>query len=176
MKIDEDIHLEPHDEQWAGMFSDERQALIRQIGPHTVAAIEHFGSTSVPGMTAKPTIDILVGVENAELSDKIIPRLTAMGYEYLGEAGIPGRLYLRIRGKHAYNAHIVLYQGDIWNHNIMIRDYLRAHALEAERYSEMKRQVVAQGARALLRYSDEKNAFVEKLLDRAKTWFHGSGT
>lgn len=172
MTIDEDIHLEPYDKQWADRFCDEHQTLIREIGPYT-SAIEHFGSTSVPGMTAKPIIDILVGVENALHTNEIIPKLTAMGYEDLGEAGIPGRLYLRKRGRHAYNVHIVLYRGDIWNHNIIIREYLRAHAVEAERYSEIKRRIVSQGTRTLLRYSDEKNAFVEQLLARAKVWMNG---
>ncbi|MGV2643687.1 GrpB family protein, partial [Clostridium perfringens] len=59
MTIDEDIHLEPYDKQWADRFCDEHQTLIREIGAYT-SAIEHFGSTSVPGMTAKPIIDILV--------------------------------------------------------------------------------------------------------------------
>lgn len=172
MTIDEAIHLESYDQQWADRFRDEHQTLVREIGPFT-AAIEHFGSTSVPGMTAKPIIDMLVGVENALHSNEIIPRLTAMGYEDLGEAGIPGRLYLRKRGSFAYNVHIVLYRGDIWNHNIMIRDYLRAHADEAERYSEIKRRIVSQGTRTLLRYSDEKNVFVEQLLARAKAWKNG---
>ncbi|WP_339271013.1 GrpB family protein [Paenibacillus sp. FSL W8-0187] len=172
MTIDEDIHLESYDKQWADRFCDEHQTLIREIGAYT-SAIEHFGSTSVPGMTAKPIIDILVGVENALHTNEIIPKLTAMGYEDLGEAGIPGRLYLRKRGKHAYNVHIVLYRGDIWNHNIIIREYLRAHAVEAERYSEIKQRIVLQGTRTLLRYSDEKNAFVEQLLARAKVWMNG---
>lgn len=97
MTIDEAIHLESYDQQWADRFSDEHQTLTKEIGPYT-AAIEHFGSTSVPGITAKPIIDILVGVENEQQSDDIIPRLTAIGYEDLGEAGIPGRLYLRKSG------------------------------------------------------------------------------
>ena len=96
-----------------------------------------------------------------------------MGYENLGESGITGRIYLRKRGRLAYNVHIVPYRGDIWNYNIMIRDYLRAHAVEAERYSEIKRRIVSQGARTLLRYSNEKNAFIEQLLARAKEWKNG---
>ncbi|MGG4343388.1 GrpB family protein [Paenibacillus lautus] len=172
MTIDEDIHLESYDKQWADRYSDELQTLTREVGPYT-AAIEHFGSTSVPGMTAKPIIDILVGVENALHTKEIIRRLTAMGYDDLGEAGIPGRLYLRKRGRHAYNVHIVLHRGDIWNHNIMIREYLRAHAVEADRYSEIKQRIVSQGTRTLLRYSNEKNAFVEQLLARAKVWMNG---
>lgn len=172
MTLDEAIHLESYNKQWADRFRDEHQTLVREIGPFT-AAIEHFGSTSVPGMTAKPIIDMLVGVENVLHSNEIIPRLTAMGYEDLGEAGIPGRIYLRKRGNVAYNVHIVLYRGDIWSHNIMIRDYLRAHAVEAERYSEIKRRIVSQGTRTLLRYSDEKNTFVEQLLARAKAWKNG---
>lgn len=172
MTIDEAIHLEPYDKQWADRFNDEHRLLIGEIGPY-MAAIEHFGSTSVPGMTAKPIVDILVGVENARHTDEILPKLAAMGYENLGESGIIGRIYLRKRGELAYNVHIVSYRGDIWNHNIIIRDYLRAHAVEAERYSEIKQRIVSQGARTLLRYSDEKNAFMEKLLARAKEWKNG---
>ena len=112
-------------------------------------------------------------MENARHTDEILPKLAAMGYENLGESGITGRIYLRKRGRLAYNVHIVPYRGDIWNYNIMIRDYLRAHAVEAERYSEIKRRIVSQGARTLLRYSNEKNAFIEQLLARAKEWKNG---
>ncbi|GAB6929065.1 hypothetical protein JCM10914A_30480 [Paenibacillus sp. JCM 10914] len=135
--IDETTHLESYNAHWREWFQDERQRLIQRIGEHT-DKIEHFGSTSVPGMTAKPIIDLLVGVSAMHTAEDIIPLLESAGYEYLGEAGIPGRRYLRRRGEYDFNVHIMQHEGNLWNDNLLLRD------------------------------SDEKHEFVRQLLDRAK--------
>ncbi|UUZ84509.1 GrpB family protein [Paenibacillus sp. P26] len=169
MTVDEPIHLEAYDENWVRLFEEERTSIVCRIGG-SIAGIEHFGSTSVPGMTAKPIIDILIGVWDGDRTGGMIRQLTDLGYEDLGEAGIPGRLYLRKRGAQAYNVHIVLYLSDIWNNNIVIRNYLWANPGEAQRYGDFKCRIVQRGADTLLAYSDEKNEFVQNLLERAKTW------
>ncbi|EHB62256.1 GrpB family protein [Paenibacillus lactis] len=170
MQIDEPVHLEPYDESWRELYLSERERLLRSVGELT-KAIEHFGSTSVPGMTAKPIIDILVGVEDpSAAADEIIRRLNGIGYEHLGEAGIPGRRYFRQRGLHDYNVHVVQYRGELWNNNLLLRDYLREHPEEAQRYSDMKEHILERDAQTLLSYSDQKHAFVSGLLERAAAW------
>jgi len=170
MQIDEPVHLEPYDESWNELYRSERERLLRAVGGLT-KAIEHFGSTSVPGMTAKPIIDILAGVEDTSVAaDEIVRRLKGIGYEHLGEAGIPGRQYFRQRGLHDYNVHIVQYGGELWNNNLLLRDYLREHPEEAQRYSDMKKHILERGAQTLLSYSDQKHAFVSRLLERAAAW------
>lgn len=170
MQIDEPVHLEPYDESWNELYRSERKRLLLAVGGLT-KAIEHFGSTSVPGMTAKPIIDILVGVEDTSVAaDEIVRRLKGIGYEHLGEAGISGRQYFRQRGLHDYNVHVVQYGGELWNNNLLLRDYLREHPEEAQRYSDMKKHILERGAQTLLSYSDQKHAFVSGLLERAAAW------
>jgi len=170
MQIDEPVHLEPYNEIWKELYRSERERLLRAVG-ELAKAIEHFGSTSVPGMTAKPIIDIMVGVENPSVAaDEIIRRLNGIGYEHLGEAGIPGRRYFRQRGLNDYNVHVVQYRGELWNNNLLLRDYLREHPEEAQRYSDMKKRILERGAQTLLSYSDRKHALVSGLLERAAAW------
>ncbi|WP_248925681.1 GrpB family protein [Paenibacillus hamazuiensis] len=169
MTLDESIHLEEYRAHWGKLFQEEYRLLRDAVGD-SVAAIEHFGSTSVPGLVAKPIIDILIGVSDWSQASDIAGKLVGAGYESLGEAGIPGRLYLRKRGEHDFNAHVVLYKGEIWNNNLILRDYLRVNADEARQYGELKKRIVKDGAGTLLKYSDEKGEFVGNLLERAKSW------
>lgn len=172
MTVDESIHLEEYDERWTELFRQEREAIQRELG-EDAADIEHFGSTAVPGLAAKPIVDLLIGVHDFTSADRIVAKLRLLGYEYLGEAGVPGRLYLRKRGTSDFNAHIVLHGGDHWTNNLVIRDYLRADARERERYEARKKEIVRSGAVTLLDYSERKSGFIAGLLDRAKAWSAG---
>ena len=169
MSLDETIHLEVYQERWALWYEEERQVLLNAIGD-SISAIEHFGSTSIPGMVAKPIIDILLGVMDLEETDGIIQKLKSLGYEFLGESGIPGRLYFRKRGHNAINVHVVGYGEPIWNNNLILRDYLRVHDEEAKWYGDLKREIVRNGVETLLDYSDQKSEFVSRLLERAQSW------
>jgi GrpB-like predicted nucleotidyltransferase (UPF0157 family) len=106
LNIDEPIPLEEYDEQWVQHYEAERDRILAAMSD-IVVGIEHFGSTSIPGMVAKPIIDILVGVESLALRSKDIERLRRLGYEGFGEAGVASRLYFRKRGTPSYNLAIV---------------------------------------------------------------------
>jgi GrpB-like predicted nucleotidyltransferase (UPF0157 family) len=99
--IDEKIHIVKYDSEWPILFEKEKQKVHSALSD-LVIDIQHFGSTAVKGMAAKPIIDILVGLKSFNLSEKHIKNLTKIGYEDLGEAGIPGRLYFRKRHLNAY--------------------------------------------------------------------------
>jgi GrpB-like predicted nucleotidyltransferase (UPF0157 family) len=174
MSVDESIHLEPYDERWAERFREERDALARELGGDA-AGIEHIGSTAVPGLAAKPIVDLMIGVHDFTSADRIVAKLCLLGYEYLGEAGVPGRLYLRKRSARDFNAHIVLHGGDHWSNNLAIRDYLRADAREREHYEARKKDIVQSGAVTLLDYSERKSDFIAGLLERAKAWSAARG-
>lgn len=169
MKVDEPVHLEQYCEAWPALFKDEEKSIKTRTGA-SIVAIEHFGSTSVPGMPAKPIIDLLIGVDDMQRTDDTVQQLYGIGYEMLGEAGIPGRLYLRKRSGPSYNVHITLFNGDIWNNNLSIRNYLRANPMEAERYGALKKRIVDSGTHTLLAYSDEKNEYIKNLQQRAISW------
>jgi ribonuclease-3 len=159
--LDETVSLAPADPRWSELAAEEA-ARLRAALPD--AEVEHIGSTAVPGLEAKPIIDLLVGVR--ELANGV--RLP--DYEAMGEAGVAGRLYFRRRGPVSFNAQVVEHGSPLWHDALLLRDYLRAHPQESERYAEQKRRAIASGATTLLRYSDEKAAMVGELLERARRW------
>jgi len=167
MELDEAIHVVPYDEKWAALFQNERAKLMKVFGDDAVD-IRHFGSTSVPGMFAKPIIDILIGVKTLALNDAVTNGLLKLGYEGLGEAGVKGRLYFRKRREHAYNLAVVIWKGEQWVNNLLIRDYLRDHPEITEQYSERKLDAIRKGYCTLLSYSNEKADYISHLLEQAK--------
>ena len=139
------------------------------------ARIEHIGSTSVPGLAAKPIVDIQVGVAEPLDEARFHALLAPLGYESMGEAGLPGRLYFRRRGPQSFNVHVIELGGVLWQDNLALRDYLRAAPDAAARYGQHKLAVVAAGANDLTTYSRGKAAVVEELLAQAWRWRAGAG-
>jgi len=167
--IDEWITVAPYDPQWPWQFADE-QGPVRDALGEVVADIAHFGSTAVPGLAAKPIVDILVGVQALPLREGQIAALARQGYEYLGDAGIPGRVAFRKRRPLAFNLAVVAWGGPLWRDNLLLRDFLRAHPDDARHYAAHKRNVLAEGASTLLAYSDRKGVVVAELLRKARHW------
>jgi GrpB-like predicted nucleotidyltransferase (UPF0157 family) len=167
-ELDEPIHLSSYDQEWPYLYASEARR-IRAALPADVA-VEHIGSTSVAGLLAKPIIDIMLGLAAHHDLNKVWATLVALGYEDLGEAGVPGRLYFRRRGETAFNIALVQHGGPIWTANLAFRDYLRTHPEAAREYAETKQAAIQSGARTLLAYSDHKNAVLRRLLDQAIKW------
>lgn len=168
-KIDEKIHIENYNPEWPILYETEKETLERTF-KDLIKGIEHFGSTAVPKLKTKPIIDILIGLNSLDLDEKTLLKFTELGYEYLGEAGVPGRLYFRKRREHSYNLALVIYESELWNNNIIIRDYLRTHPDEAKKYGAIKSEIISKGINTLLEYSDRKNAYILELLNKAKSW------
>ena len=161
---DEPVHVEAWDRAWqisaAAIVAECRAALGEQA-----LAVEHIGSTAVPGLAAKPIVDVLVGVRHGRQA-AVAEELSAHGWTPLGEAGVQGREYLRRRtGQHA-NVHVVEHGSALWRNNLALREYLRRDSDARQRYEAAKRQAV-QEAPTLLAYSERKAAIVEKLLQEA---------
>ncbi|MDX1530643.1 MAG: GrpB family protein, partial [Rhodothermales bacterium] len=173
-EVDEPVEVVPYDPAWPVAFEAEREALTAALGSAAVA-VEHFGSTAVPGLAAKPVVDVLVGLRSYPPPARALAALARLGYEDLGEAGVPSRHYCRKRPAEgvAFNAALVLYDGPVWADNLAVRDYLRAHPAEAEQYAAVKRASAGPAVR-LLAYSDRKGPFVTALAARARGWV-GSG-
>jgi len=131
-----------YDPRWPQMYEEDRAAIARALGP-MLRGIEHVGSTSVPGLAAKPVIDIMLGV-NVDDLDRIIEPLTAIGYEYNPdwEISMPMRRYFRRIApddSHTHHLHAVPHGGDFWTRHLRFRDYLRAHPDKAREYGELKK-------------------------------------
>jgi GrpB-like predicted nucleotidyltransferase (UPF0157 family) len=169
MDVDEPITLSDYDPAWPALYQAEASRVRAALGP-VVEALEHFGSTAVPGMAGKPIVDLLVGVRGLEEVAPLISAVEALGYENFGEIFFRGRLYLRRRGPPHFNLAITVKDGPFWNTQLAVRDYLRSHPDEARAYAESKREAYAQGARMFSNYSQHKGPFLAGLVQRAEAW------
>ncbi len=102
-EVDEAVSIQAYDPEWVARYESERTRMLKLLSP-TVASIEHFGSTAVPGMLGKPIVDLLVGVTRYTTEPAVAESLEGLGYENFGEAFFAGRYYLRRRGAFDFNA------------------------------------------------------------------------
>ena len=159
------VELVDHDPTWAELFEAERAKLTR-IFDGRVVGIEHIGSTAVPDLCAKPIVDVLVGLRELELTDEDIAGMRALGYEYLGEYGRPGRLFFRKRPR-THHVHVVEHGGQHWDRQLTFRDALRTDAEERERYDRFKRRLAAEGHPREV-YTELKTPFIREIEARAR--------
>ncbi len=166
-RTDELFTVHDYDPRWPALFAAERAQVAAALGDVT---IEHMGSTAIPGLEAKPIVDVIVAVEQLPLTGAQVIALGRLGYEYLGECGVPGREYFRKRKPYPFNLHIVQCDSSLWEHNLLFRDYLQAHPEEARRYGSLKRRMAGDAGHSLLRYTDHKGRFIWRTLERAREW------
>jgi GrpB-like predicted nucleotidyltransferase (UPF0157 family) len=167
--IDEPVELATYDPRWPDWFATDAAEIQRKLASN-VLRLEHFGSTAVPGALAKPIIDILVALRDWPPAKRDLDALAELGYRSFGEAGVPGRWYLRRRTAHATNLSIAQPNGTLWANNLALRDYLRNHPHVTEEYGRTKQRALADGACTLIPYSAAKAADLHALLDAARLW------
>jgi GrpB-like predicted nucleotidyltransferase (UPF0157 family) len=165
--LDEPVHLVPYDRAWSGVAQTECTRIAQALGV-PIVDLEHIGSTAVPGLVAKPVIDLMLGTPHYPPPPALQSAVIALGYEALGEAGVPGRAYHRLRGAMSFNLHIVRKAGAHWSDNLALRDYLTTSASARQRYTQAKQAALASGALTLLPYSAAKAALVAELLQEAR--------
>jgi GrpB-like predicted nucleotidyltransferase (UPF0157 family) len=167
------VRVVEYNPNWPDMFAEEAANLARVLGKHVVA-IHHIGSTSVVGLKAKPIIDILPIVTDITIVDKLKPKIEALGYEGLGENGLPGRRYFRKGGdSRTHQVHIygVENKTEIERH-LAFRDYLRAHPKIAHEYGELKSRLALLYAEDIESYMNGKDAFVKSVERLALAWYY----
>jgi GrpB-like predicted nucleotidyltransferase (UPF0157 family) len=167
--LDERITVCKADPSWPHWFQRETARLRNALPGDLIPEIQHIGSTAVPGLDAKPIVDLMVGIGEPGQITAVVEGLERLGYESLGEAGVPGRWALRKRDvAQPYNIAIVAYQGGSWKLNLAVRDFLRANAEVARNYASAKWHAVSNGADMLLAYSDAKRAIIEMIVAEAR--------
>ena len=154
-----------HDPCWARAYEVAAGELVAVLEPWVVA-IEHIGSTAVPGLAAKPVIDIQVGVRSLDDTAAIVDALRSLGYEYVLEleAELPERRYFRrwADGRRTHQIHLVERANqDWWDRHVAFRDWLRTHPEDRERYAALKRRLAREHPHDLAAYTDGKTAFVQ---------------
>lgn len=162
---------------WPVLFQREAAQLTALFGDELVA-IHHIGSTAIPGIKAKPVIDILIEIKEIAKIDLFNDGMIALGYRPRGECldavvpGTPGRFYFskETDGLRSHHVH-VSERGHFQIQDLLnFRDYLRAHKKEALRYSELKHKLAGKFRNNNIAYIHGKNNFIRAAIFRAKAW------
>ena len=166
------VEVVPYCPDWPSLYQAEAEALHHALGEE-VLSIHHFGSTSIPGISAKPVIDILVIVRNIDVIDGMNPRLAAIGYHAVGEYGIPGRRFFYKGSDDVRSHHLHIYQSGnphILRH-LVFRDYLRTHPAPARNYARLKEELARRFPEDMDQYIAGKNDFVKAHEQIALDWW-----
>lgn len=168
----DEIELSAYDPQWPAEFAAEKARLRAVLPSSLVIAIEHFGSTAIPGLAAKPIIDIVIAVTSlAEARERAIPPLEATGYTYWRENPKPDRLFL-VKGlppqasRRTHHIHMTEQNGELWQ-RLLFRDYLRLHPEEALAYECLKRTLAANHRDDREAYTAGKADYIQEVMKKA---------
>jgi len=158
------IELTEYNPEWPAVFEAESTRIRAACGPALVA-IEHIGSTALPGIAAKPVLDLMLGVQRLEDADGLVAPMRGLGYEYAGRYEAFGRFsfVLRAHGRRVSHAHGFVVDGPHWRRHLFFRDHLRSHPDAAARYESLKRKLAARYEDDREAYSDGKTPFLRAI-------------
>lgn len=166
---EESVYLVPYDPSWPRHFEEERTRLARVLSPWLEGPIEHIGSTAVPGLTAKPVIDIMAGVRDLPSSLDARAALASLDYVYFPYRPDVMHWFCKPSpARRTHHLHLVPVQGALWGERLMFRDYLRASPEATADYAALKTSLAAQYPFDREAYTDGKGAFVHSILDHAR--------
>ena len=160
------VELVDYREEWAVTFTGLRDRLWPVLEGVAIA-IEHVGSTSVPGLVAKPVVDLDVVIESREALAEAIGRLVGLGYEPRGNLGIPDREAFRTPcGEPAHHLYVCPRGSLALRNHLLLRDHFRAHATDREAYAALKRELARRHREDPEAYGEAKTAFLLEILAR----------
>ena len=163
------IQISPHDPAWLDSFARERAELEAAIGPWAIGGIHHVGSTAVPGLAAKPIVDILVGVEDLESSRACFEPLARLEYLYAPYLSEEMHWFCKPHpDRRTHHLHLAPATGRRYADELAFRDRLRADAVVAEAYATLKRELAARFGEDRDAYTEAKTEFIRGVLDEAQ--------
>jgi len=174
--VAEDVDVVPYDPRWQQLFEDEKTHLLSCLPQGLIRRIEHFGSTAVPGLCAKPVVDLLVEVSSLEETrEKAPPILEPQGYDYFwrplgNENVLPYYAWFIKRGpngERTHHIHMVEAHFEHWD-RLHFRDWLRTHSDDARAYGELKMRLALEHPNDRIAYTEAKGAFIRVITVRAK--------
>jgi GrpB-like predicted nucleotidyltransferase (UPF0157 family) len=164
------IEVVPYDPLWKALFEKE-SSRIKNVITEGLVDVHHIGSTSVPGLSAKPIIDLMPEVLDLDALDDFDEAMERLGYIVQGEFGIPGRrFYLKGLIDRTHHVHAFESASEGLIRHLAVRDYLRDHPNEAAAYAGIKSKLAAQFSHDNDGYCDGKHEFVQQLETRALRW------
>jgi GrpB-like predicted nucleotidyltransferase (UPF0157 family) len=163
------VRVVAHDPAWTALFDAEagRIAAAVRAADAPSLALEHIGSTSVPGLAAKPILDILAGHRPDVPAATYIDPLTSVGYIYRGDRGLPGREFFRRGDPRSHHVHLTAVGSSYWREYLSFREALRADPALVAAYAELKLALAARHPRDREAYIEGKTAFVRRVVAAA---------
>ena len=161
------VRLLAYDPLWPMMFEAEAERIEAACAGLAIR-LEHVGSTSVPGMSAKPIIDILTGRPPQSRPEPYIAALRQLGYEHKGAFGVPGREYFRRGTPRSHHVHLVSWSSAVWRDTLRFRDLLRADAAIARDYEALKRDLAIANANDRRAYTEGKGPFIRGVIRESR--------
>jgi GrpB-like predicted nucleotidyltransferase (UPF0157 family) len=160
-----------YNKEWPKLFDQERNLLLTELGK-TAVCIEHIGSTSVPGLAARPVIDIMAGLRDFAEADSLVPKVTDLGYTYIREYEdvIPNRRFFRKtqNGKDTHHIHMVEIGSEFWERHLLFRDYLKENPETATEYALLKKKLARHQWKDTNDYAEAKTQFIKGIEEQAR--------
>ncbi|CAN5169554.1 hypothetical protein BH10PSE11_BH10PSE11_32460 [soil metagenome] len=168
----DEVEIVSYDPRWPSLFEEEAKQLRATLDPTLIVGLEHFGSTAVPGLSAKPIIDILIAVRSlADARAGFVESLQNLDYVYWAENPKTDRMFF-VKGmppfgsKRSHHVHVTELHGEMWQ-RLAFRDYLRTHPEEAGIYERLKRRLANEHRGDREAYTDAKAAYIESVMRTA---------
>ncbi len=162
------VELHPYTPEWARLFEEEKALLQAAVGEQMLD-IQHIGSTSIPGLVAKPIIDIGIAVKSFEEARVCIHPIEQLGYWYRGEYGIPRRHYFEKGSPRTHHIHAFGIRSRRWKDHLLFRDYLIDHPELAGEYAVLKEELALRHPADRDAYVESKGPFIERVLQLARS-------
>jgi GrpB-like predicted nucleotidyltransferase (UPF0157 family) len=166
------VEIVDYDPRWPLLFEEEAERLRAVLDPSQIIGLEHFGSTAIPGLAAKPIIDILIAVRSLATAQAIfVEALGNLDYVYWADNPKKDRMFF-VKGmppfgsKRSHHVHVTELRGEMWQ-RLAFRDYLRAHPEEAEIYERLKKRLAIEHQTDREAYTDAKSAYIDSVVQKS---------
>lgn len=167
------VKIDEYNPKWKDYFLKEKEILFSKLSNYDVV-IEHVGSTAIVGCSAKPIIDIAIGVPNLEYGKKLIPILLELGWIHTGKSDFGVRWFLK-KCNGDIQTHFLHIEGKntrIWQNHILFRDYMNLHPEKVKEYSKLKKELELEYRNDRESYIKKKNPYIEKIINEALDEFN----
>lgn len=165
----DEIVISEYDSSWPLDYIKELKGITDLLNLNEIVDIQHFGSTSIPGLAAKPVIDIIIGFKSFAVAEQTLTALEQMNYEYVEAVSVPGgRLFLKKEPRNRH-VHFVEYGTEHWQLPLTFRDYMRVHKQARAEYEQLKRRNSEQFRFDRVGYTNAKTSFIQSILQKANS-------
>lgn len=168
----DEIVIVDYDPSWPLLFEQEAARIRKALSPNLITRIEHFGSTAVPGLAAKPVIDLLIAVQSLKKAQDAITPLESLGYAYWFDNPDLERLFfvkgLPPNGPRTHHIHMIKPNSPLWD-RLLFKDYLCQHPDEAARYAELKQDLAGRWGCDREAYTQAKTEYIQSVMQKIRS-------